>query len=129
MSFHGQCPYKKTETATPMRSPEIRLVTAHPPVHAPGSDLRFCAKTPPKARLDDVLEQESDRFAALFPWDRHTELVLLPDRIELDDLGLSGFARTAAEQLAEREGDPVAAAALALLYRLAGAGNNGGDGS
>jgi len=82
----------------------------------------------PMARLDDVLENESDRFAALFRRERNTELVLLPDRIELDDLGLSGFARTAAEELAEREGDPVAAAALALLYRLASAGNNGGDG-
>ena len=73
----------------------------------------------PMARLDDVLEQESDRFAALFRWERNTELVLLPALIELDDLGLSGFARTAAEQLAAREGDPDAAAALALLYRLA----------
>ena len=57
------------------------------------------------ARLDEVLEQESDRFAALFRWERHTELVLLPDTVELDDLGLSGFARTAAAELAAREGD------------------------
>jgi len=71
------------------------------------------------ARLDDVMEQGADRFAALFRWERHTELVLLPDTVELDDLGLSGFARTAAADLAAREGDADAAAALALLYRLA----------
>ncbi len=79
------------------------------------------------ARLDEVMEQGADRFAALFRWERHTELVLLPDTVELDDLGLSGFARTAAAELAAREGDPDAANALALLYRLAsGTGGAGG---
>ncbi|MBW9211577.1 metallophosphoesterase [Mumia sp. zg.B53] len=79
------------------------------------------------ARLDGVLEHGSDLFARLDAWERHTDLVVLPDGHDFADLGLSGFAQAALDELAElaRSDAPdatVAQDALGLLYRLAGAG-------
>lgn len=74
------------------------------------------------ARLEDVLAEAQHKFAAITRSKSRTELVLLPDDLDLDELGLAGFARTAAEKLAARQDDPTAADALALLYRLAGGG-------
>ena len=80
-----------------------------------------------KAQLDANLEQARALFAALELWERHTDLVVLPDRLDLESLGLSGFARAALDELREtvtRGGDRagVACDALALLYRLAARG-------
>jgi DNA repair exonuclease SbcCD nuclease subunit len=76
-----------------------------------------------RACLDGVLGEAGDLFAALEIWDRHTDLVVLPDSLDLDELGLAGFARAAVEELRakiEGGGEEAAAArdALALLYRL-----------
>jgi DNA repair exonuclease SbcCD nuclease subunit len=75
-----------------------------------------------KARLDNVLEEAGDLFGALEVWARHTDLMVLPDNLDFESLGLAGFARSAALELKEMatgEGDEarVARDALALLYR------------
>jgi hypothetical protein len=76
------------------------------------------------AALHLVLDQARDLFAAVQIWDRHSDLVALPDQLDLQDLGLAGFARAAFQELQEKavDGSPdavVARDALALLYRLA----------
>lgn len=79
-----------------------------------------------KARLDRVLADAADLFAAVETWERHSDLVVLPNDVDLGDLDLTGFAATAFEELrtaagsadAERAG--TAQDALALLYRLMG---------
>ena len=76
-----------------------------------------------RAELDDVLAHHAEMFAAIEQWERHTDLVLLAEETDFSDLGLSGFAEAAAEELAAAasgEGDHAVAArdALALLYRL-----------
>ena len=77
-----------------------------------------------KARLDDLLEHHADLLGALETWERRSELVVIPDGADLDDLGLSGFAQEAVQDLralAESGEQAVAARdALALLYRLVG---------
>ena len=77
-----------------------------------------------KARLDDLLEHQADLLAALETWERHSDLVVIPDDADLDHFGLSGFASDALAELqmtAEQgEQAPVARDALALLYRLVG---------
>lgn len=99
-----------------------------------------------KARVDALLEHASDLLGALQVWERRSELVVRPDAVDLDALGLSGFAREAAEGLAVRAQAPAAADlaaggtggergrppvtadavaaqdALSLLHRLAAAG-------
>lgn len=74
-----------------------------------------------KARLDRLLAGHADLFAALETWDLHHDLVVLPDDDDLTDLLLSGFAREALidlRDLAARNDDAPARAALGLLYRL-----------
>jgi DNA repair exonuclease SbcCD nuclease subunit len=66
-----------------------------------------------RARLDQLLDDE--RFAAI---ERHDDVALRPDELDLTDLGLVGYARDTAEALAERD-DETARDALVLLYRLA----------
>lgn len=80
-----------------------------------------------KARLDTLLAHYDDLFAALETWERHTDLVVKPDDADLRDLGLSGFAAAALDDLraeAEAGGDAgqTAQDALGLLYRLARSG-------
>ena len=77
-----------------------------------------------KARLDELLEHHADLLAAIETWERHSDLVVIPDDADLDHFGLSGFAgdalielRTLAEQ---RDSALAARDALALLYRLVG---------
>ncbi len=78
-----------------------------------------------KARLDGILEHSADLLAALETWERRSDLVVVPDSLDVDRLGLSGFARDALEELSAKaeSGEESLAArdALALLYRLAGA--------
>ena len=76
-----------------------------------------------KARLDDLLAHHADLLAALETWQRRSDLAVVPDESDIDDLGLSGFAREALGDLRDlaRSGDQAVAArdALGLLYRLA----------
>ena len=77
-----------------------------------------------KARLDELLEHHADLLAAFETWERHSDLVVIPDDADLDHFDLSGFAGDALTELqmmAEQgEQAPVARDALALLYRLVG---------
>ncbi len=80
-----------------------------------------------KARLDALLLRHTDVFAALYPWERHTDVAVVVDPAELTDLGVGGFVASAANDLAglaDAGGDQAQAArdALSLLYRLAGGG-------
>lgn len=79
-----------------------------------------------KARLEDLLNHHSDLFAALEIWKRRSDLVVVPDETDMDDLGLSGFAREALGDLRELAGSGERAGAardaLGLLYRLAKVG-------
>ena len=76
-----------------------------------------------KARLDDVLDHHSDLLGAVEVWERRSDLAVLPDDADIDDLGLSGFAQEALTDLRELaesgEQAVVARDALALLHRLA----------
>jgi DNA repair exonuclease SbcCD nuclease subunit len=71
-----------------------------------------------RARLDAVLDEIRPSFAALDVWG---EVLAMPDDADLSELGLSGFAAAAVNELEEaaRAGDDEARDALSLLYRLA----------
>ncbi|MEW5808525.1 MAG: exonuclease SbcCD subunit D [Actinomycetota bacterium] len=76
-----------------------------------------------KAALDLCLDRYARLFAALVPWDRHTDIAVMPADGEFDDLGIGGFAAAAVEELvctARSAGEDAedARAALALLLRL-----------
>ncbi|MFN2525715.1 MAG: exonuclease SbcCD subunit D [Actinomycetota bacterium] len=74
-----------------------------------------------RARLDELLEEYSELLAGLDVWEPQSDLCVLPDSLDADDLELSGFARTTLDHLVDVSGDgrdPVAAEALSLLYRL-----------
>ncbi|MFD1859925.1 DNA repair exonuclease [Aeromicrobium camelliae] len=76
-----------------------------------------------KARLDALLEQSADRFAAVRVWERHTDLAVRPDDEEFRELGLTGFAADAVDDLvAQLDGEHAQESrdALGLLYRLVG---------
>ena len=81
------------------------------------------------ARLQEMLDEASELFAKLDAWERHTDLVVMPEDADFEDLGLTGFARQALDDLeamARGEGNrndedaTTAQDALALLYRFAG---------
>lgn len=77
------------------------------------------------ARLEEVEEHAKELFAAIVRSGSRSELVVMPDGADFEDLTLAGFAASAVEKLraqtrvegAERE---QAADALALLVRLVG---------
>lgn len=52
-----------------------------------------------QASLSDLLEEQAEIFAALFTWDRHTELRVSAADEELADLGLGGFLGAAAQEI------------------------------
>jgi DNA repair exonuclease SbcCD nuclease subunit len=79
-----------------------------------------------KDELDRVLEHHTDLLAALEHWERHTDLVVLPDEGDFDELQLSGFAHDALDDLRALAPGSDASAdsardALGLLFRLASA--------
>ncbi|MDG4666284.1 exonuclease SbcCD subunit D [Mycobacterium sp. 236(2023)] len=80
-----------------------------------------------RAALDACLDRYARLFAALVPWDKETDIAVMPADGEFDDLGIGGFAAAAVDELvatarvAGDEGDD-ARAALALLLRLAEGG-------
>ncbi len=76
-----------------------------------------------KAALDACLDRYARLFAALVPWDKQTDIAVMPADGEFDDLGIGGFAAAAVEELvatARSTGDDAedARGALALLLRL-----------
>lgn len=76
-----------------------------------------------KAALDACLDRYARLFAALAPWDKQTDIAVMPADGEFDDLGIGGFAAAAVEELvatARSSGDDAedARGALALLLRL-----------
>lgn len=77
-----------------------------------------------KARLDDMVSSHVDLFAALFPWEKFTDLAVVVDPSDLVDLGVGGFVASAVSELsvAAAAGDAAAADALSLLFRLAKGG-------
>jgi DNA repair exonuclease SbcCD nuclease subunit len=73
--------------------------------------------------LSDVLDQASDLFASVDRSDSKSELVVLADDKDLNDLDLSGFAREATNELARvsnanNDQSAIAKDALMLLNRL-----------
>ncbi|MDE0677117.1 MAG: DNA repair exonuclease [Acidimicrobiales bacterium] len=77
-----------------------------------------------KARLDDLLELQAESFAALEHSELHTNLAVIADDADFDDLDLSEVARFALSDLRKQanSGNEAAALAatdaLALLHRL-----------
>ena len=76
-----------------------------------------------RAALDACLEKHSRLFASVRMWERHTDLAVMPADDEFDDLGISGFAADAVDELVQTaRGDggdaDTARGALALLMRL-----------
>jgi DNA repair exonuclease SbcCD nuclease subunit len=76
-----------------------------------------------KAVLDACLDKYARLFAALVPWDKQTDIAVIPADGEFDDLGIGGFAAAAVDELvntarADGEDADDARAALALLLRL-----------
>jgi DNA repair exonuclease SbcCD nuclease subunit len=76
-----------------------------------------------KSSLDACLDKYARLFAALVPWERQTDIAVIPADGEFDDLGIGGFAAAAVDELvttARSDGEDAddARAALALLLRL-----------
>lgn len=71
-----------------------------------------------RARLDALLASHRHAFAGIELPTQHTDLLTEPDDDDLDALDLSGYARSALDEL-RAAGDPLADEALAQLYRLA----------
>lgn len=85
--------------------------------------LRGSLNLAAKAELDALLEEVRHLFGALEIWDRHTDLVVLPNELDLEKLGLSGFAQTTVDELhtmasSESEDAATAQNALTLLYAI-----------
>jgi DNA repair exonuclease SbcCD nuclease subunit len=81
-----------------------------------------------KAALDACLDKYARLFAALGPWDKQTDIAVIPADGEFDDLGIGGFAAAAVDELvttarADGEDADDARAALALLLRLVDKGS------
>ena len=75
-----------------------------------------------KARLDQMLDHYTDLLGGLEVRDGEGGLAVLPDEADLEDFGVSGYAREALSDLSEmaqsEEQATVAQDALALLYRF-----------
>ena len=77
------------------------------------------------ARLEEIEEHAKDLFAAVVHSGSRSELVVMPEAADFNDLSLAGFAASAVEKLrAQAQGQGTergqAADALALLVRLVG---------
>jgi len=76
------------------------------------------------AELDALIEEVQPMFAAIERRDRDSDLAVLPSEMDFKELGLSGFAAAAAEELGRAAIEPGGHAseardALGLLLRLA----------
>ena len=75
-------------------------------------------------QLEEVLNHARDLLGGLQVSSQRSELVVIADEADLADLDLSGFARSALDEIAEQaasddEGSTTARDALMLLHRLA----------
>ena len=72
------------------------------------------------AALDKIMEDAQLLFASLKTRERLTDLRVKPSASDEDDVALSGYARSAWQELqaAAQNGDSIAADALRLLFRL-----------
>lgn len=77
------------------------------------------------ARFDELMEHNADLLAALEQWERHSDLIVVPDNTDIDQFGLSGFAHEALLEISEvakntkvNERGNDAGRALRLLRRL-----------
>ncbi len=87
--------------------------------------LRGSVSITERSELDMMIEEFTDRFAALTWWELRHDLVIRPDDNDFAHLQLTGFIGDAAAELstsAAGDGEDAIAAqeALALLFRLAG---------
>jgi DNA repair exonuclease SbcCD nuclease subunit len=79
-----------------------------------------------RAALDACLDKYARLFASLRIWERQSDIAVVPQDAEFDDLGVGGFAAAAVQELVgsarSTDGDTAddAQAALALLLRLTG---------
>lgn len=76
-----------------------------------------------KSRLDTILDEGVAPFASVQVWGRRTDLAVLPDEGDVEQLELSGFASEAFDRLEKKaqgsgEDARTAEEALGLLYRL-----------
>lgn len=75
------------------------------------------------AELDALLESRAPVFASLKRRARTTDLAVVPDALDDNAIGLSGYAHTTWQALLARAAsDDTATDALRLMYRLAGGG-------
>ena len=79
------------------------------------------------AELEQVIDKYRDLFASLRMDELRSDLSVVPDRLEYEELALSGYARTCWDELSEaaKQSDDeaqTAREALALMYRLADRG-------
>ena len=86
------------------------------------ASLRGQVSVAQKARLDQMIDHYTDLLGGLEVRDGEGGLAVIPDDADLDDFGVSGYAREALSDLSEMAqsgGQAVIAQdALALLYRL-----------
>ena len=86
------------------------------------ASLRGQVSVAQKARLNQMLDHYTDLLGGLEVRDGEGGLAVVPDDADLDDFGVSGYAREALSDLSEiaQSGDQavIAQDALALLYRL-----------
>ena len=86
------------------------------------ASLRGQVSVAQKARLDQMIDHYTDLLGGLEVRDGESGLAVIPDDADLDDFGVSGYAREALSDLSEmaQSGDQavIAQDALALLYRL-----------
>lgn len=74
-----------------------------------------------QAALVAAMEHAEALFAGVRFHERTSDLAVMPDRADADSVGLTGYERSAWQELSEqaKTGDTAAADALALFYRLA----------
>ena len=86
------------------------------------ASLRGQVSVAQKARLDQMLDHYTDLLGGLEVRDGEGGLAVVPDDADLDDFGVSGYAREALSDLSEmaqsNDHAVIAQDALALLYRL-----------
>ncbi len=86
------------------------------------ASLRGQVSVAQKARLDQLFDHYTDLLGGLEIRDTDGGLAAVPDDADLDDFGVSGYAREALSDLSEMaqygEQAEIAQDALALLYRL-----------
>lgn len=73
------------------------------------------------AQLDELMEGQEARFASLRRRERLTDLAIVPDQLDEDSVVLTGYAKSAWDELLQEAStdDSVARDALLLFYRLA----------